>query len=424
MDKVSNERTQLLVTTNSYEEELANIRREKNTIVDERDSLLKVIERQNTKLERQQEEIQSYQQQLKAAINSKCEAIARLDEIKSKESALDFKERRMDDERTMMQNQIQTLSEDLNRNILELQKIRRDNTMQNMHLETRLSEKIEELKIVQSQSVQYKETIDRLTLSVQELSTRMHNQNDEANKMMEYYKKELDAKTKLADIYKSNYEDTEIEHGELKAAINDLKRMLAEASDKYGELETKLKATNLKYEQELEEKDKIIESQKTEITHANDLLKEVQNETMETAISKIAPSAAVASRLIRADMSLTELYSLYVKTSEDLELKKRESSRLNLQLKTILHELGENAPLIKKQELQYEKLVETNNILAHQRDELLAKKTDMEELLEDAHSKIRHMERENKKLKHSQNDLSRQVCYLLKEVEQVCNAVE
>lgn len=419
LDKTSTERAQLFATTNTYERELESMRREKNAVVDERDSLMKVIERQTTELERQQQEIRSYQQQLKAAINAKCDAIARLDEIESKESALDFKERRMEQERTMLQNQIQTLSEDLNRNILELQKIRRENTMQNMHSETKLSEKTEELKILQSQCVQYKETIDRLTQNVQELSTKIRNQNEEANKMMEYYKKELDAKTKLADLYKGNYEDIDLEKSELGTAIGDLKRMLAEASDQYGELETKLKATTLKFELELEEKNKMIDSQKSEILHANDLLKEVQNDSVENAISKIAPSAAVASRLIRADMSLTELYSLYVKTSENLELQKRENSRLSLQLKTILHELGENAPLIKKQELQYEKLIETNNILSHQRDDLLAKKSDLEEMLDNAQSKIGHLERENKKLKHSQNDLSRQVCYLLKEVEQL-----
>ncbi|GBP05501.1 Nucleoprotein TPR [Eumeta japonica] len=96
--------------------------------------------------------------------------------------------------------------------------------------------------------------------------------------------------------------------------------MLAEASDQYGELETTFKATQLKHEQELEEKNKVIESLKDEIKHANELLKELQDESVESAISKLAPTAAVASRLIRSDMSLTELYSLYVKATEESEL--------------------------------------------------------------------------------------------------------
>ncbi|CAD6998549.1 unnamed protein product [Ceratitis capitata] len=395
------------------------LRNEKNSIAEERDSLLKLIERQKSELDRLQEEIHSYQQQLKNAITAKCEAIARVDEIESQKVSLDFKERRMEQERTMLHNQIRTLTDDLNRNISELQSIRRENTVQGMHLEAKLSDKTEELKIAQTQCAQYKETIDRLTQNVQDLSNKLLNQNEEANKMMDFYKKELEAKTKLAELYKSNCEDTDVERNELSAAITDLKRMLAEASEQYGDLETKFKATVLQHEAELEERDKVIESQKAELQHANDLLKELQDETMESAISKIAPSAAIASRLIRTDMSLTELYSLYVKSSEELDLQKRENARLNLQLKTILQELSENAPVIKKQELEYEKLIETNNILAHQRDELLSKKADMEDLMGNAHSKINHLERENKKLKNSQNDLSRQVCYLLKEVEQL-----
>ncbi|XP_067629851.1 nucleoprotein TPR isoform X2 [Eurosta solidaginis] len=419
LDGISKERIQLLEQCSNHEDQMVKLRNERNSVAEERDSLLKLIERQKSELDRLQEEIHSYQQQLKHAITAKCEAISKVDEIESQKVALDFKERRMEQERTMLHNQIRTLTDDLNRNISELQSIRRDNTMQGMHLEAKLAEKTEELKIVQSQCTQYKDTIDRLTQNIQELSTKLLNQNEEANKMMDVYKKELEAKTKLAELYKSNCEDTDGERNELSNAITDLKRMLAEASEQYGELETKLKATVLQHEQELEERDKVIESQKSELQHANDLLKEVQNETMESAISKIAPSAAVASRLIRTDMSLTELYSLYVKSSEELDLQKRENARLNLQLKTILQELNENAPVIKKQEIEYEKLIETNNILAHQRDELLCKKSEMEELMNNAHSKINHLERENKKLKNSQNDLSRQVCYLLKEVEQL-----
>lgn len=419
LDSVSVDRVHLLEKCSNHEKEMVTLRAEKNSVAEERDSLLKLIERQKSELDRLQEEIHSYQQQLKNAISSKCEAIAKVDEIESQKVALDFKERRMEQERAMLHNQIRTLTDDLNRNISELQSIRRDNTVQGMHLEAKLADKTEELKISQNQCAQYKETIDRLTQNVQDLSTKILTQNEEASKMMDFYKKELEAKTKLAELYKSNCEDTDIERNELSAAITDLKRMLAEASEQYGEIETKLKATELQHEQELEERDKIIESQKSELLHANDLLKELQNETTESAISKIAPSAAIASKLIRTDMSLTELYSLYVKSSEKLELQKRENARLNLQLKTILQELSENAPVIKKQELEYEKLIETNNILAQQRDELLNKKADMEDLMDNARSKIHHLERENKKLKNSQNDLSRQVCYLLKEVEQL-----
>lgn len=419
LDTVSAERKQLMETTSSFERELASLRNDKKAICDERDHLMKVIERQNSEVDRLQQDLKAYQQQLKAAIGAKCEALARVDEIEGKEVSLDFKERRMEQEREMLHKQIQTLTQDLNRNISELQNIRRENTMNSMQLEARLTEKTEELKIVQVQCSQYKETIERLSQNVQDLSSKILAQNEEAQKMMDFYKKELDAKSKLADLYKSNCEDTDMERSELAGAISDLKRMLAEASDQYGELETNFKATQLKHEQELDEKQKTIDTLKEEMKHANELLKELKDESVESAISKLAPTAAVASRLIRSDMSLTELYSLYVKTSEESEMQKRELARLNLQLKTILSELNENAPMVKKQELEYEKLLETNNILAQQRDEMLAKKTDLEELLVEAHAKISHMDRENRKLKHSQTDLSRQVCYLLKEVEQL-----
>lgn len=102
LDTESNECKQLLETTSSYEK-------------DDRDHLLKLIERQNSELERLQQDLRAYQQQLKAAITAKCEALALVDEIESKDVALDFKERRIEQEREILHKQIQTLSQDLNR---------------------------------------------------------------------------------------------------------------------------------------------------------------------------------------------------------------------------------------------------------------------------------------------------------------------
>ena len=49
------------------------------------------------------------------------------------------------------------------------------------------------------------------------------------------------------------------------------------------------------------------------------------------------------------------MFLLYVKTSEELEIHKREHVRINLQLTKILHELSENAQMNKMRELEYDK---------------------------------------------------------------------
>ena len=115
--------------------------------------------------------------------------------------------------------------------------------------------------------------------------------------------------------------------------------MLEEAVSEYGELETKHKEKLIQHEQELDEKDKIVEDLRTELKNVNDLLKSAQDESLEQAVERVAPSAAATSRLIKSGMTLTEIYSMYVKTAENLRLQERENAKLQIQLNEILAEI-------------------------------------------------------------------------------------
>lgn len=74
-----------------YESESVEYRKDRNGVIDERDSLMKMVERRNFEVERLEADIKSLKQQLQSAINSKCEALAKYDEVQHKEVNLDFK---------------------------------------------------------------------------------------------------------------------------------------------------------------------------------------------------------------------------------------------------------------------------------------------------------------------------------------------
>ncbi|KAH8404157.1 hypothetical protein KR215_010731 [Drosophila sulfurigaster] len=416
LDQVSAERDQLLASVKSYDTNVATLRKEKGAFVDERDSLLKVIERQNGELERLKQDLMTYQQQLKAAITAKCEAIARLDEVQSKEVSLDIKERRLESERSIMQNEIQLLSSDLSRNNAELQNLRRDHSMNTMHLEVRLKEKCEELQILQGQNLQYAKSVEDFNKKIQDLNESMFTHNSATEKLVDSLKKELYTKEKLVEIYKETEHENITERNELLKGLSELKRMLTETTDHYGDLEGEYQQSKELHAQEIAALNKTIDALKTEIGHANDLLKEAQEQSLESAICKLAPTAAVANRLMRSDMSLTELYSLYAKNSEELETKNKENAQLKLQIKSIVEEINERAPVFKKQDENYSQLTEAHNLLLQQRDELVEKKLCLEQELENTQFDVTRHVKENKKLKQSQVDLSRQVCLLLDEI--------
>lgn len=416
LDQVTAERTQLQETVNSSELSVSSLRVEKATAVEERDSLMRVIERQQAELDRLKQDLHNYQQQLNAAIVAKCEAIARVDEIQSKEVALEMKERRHESERAMQQQEIQLLSSDLNRSNAELQNIRREHSLTTMQLETRLKAKSDALQLLQSQYAQSLKTIDELNRKVEEQSETIYNHNQNMEAHVQNLMKEIDAKDRLVQILKDTESSQLVEREELLRGIEELKRMLQSAHEDYAQLEAKMVGVKQEHAVEIDDLNKKIENMKAEIVGANELLKEAQDRSLESAICQLAPSAAVASRLMRSDLSLTELYSMYAKNSEELELRNRENAQLTLQIKSILAEVSENAPAVQKQTNDHQKLAEEHALLIQQRDQLAERNRSLEHELERTAFNLSHCQKEAKKLKQSHVDVSRQVCMLLDEL--------
>ncbi|XP_017069297.1 nucleoprotein TPR [Drosophila eugracilis] len=416
LDQMSSERAQLLLTVASAEQNVSQLRKEKSSVVEERDSLMNVIERQQAELERVKQDLHTYQQQLSNAIAAKCEAIARLDEIQSKEVALELKEGRMESERHMLQKEIQLLSADLNRNNSELQNIRREHALNIMQLELQVKEKTDSLQLIQGQYDQAIKNIEDLNRKVETQNDVTYKQNQASEEYVETLKKELDAKEKLIDLFKNTEADHMFQREELLQGIAEMKRLVEEGEEQGAQLQAEITTLKQKHAAELDEQNQKIEALKIELANANELLKAAQESTLESAICKLSPSAAVASRLMRTDLSLTELYSMYAKNSEELELRNREIQQLKLQVKSILGEISENAPILDKQNAEYNKMKEAYGQLMQEHEELAERKISLEHELDRTQFNLTHCQKENKKLKQTHNDLGRQVCMLLDEV--------
>ncbi|XP_053696723.1 nucleoprotein TPR isoform X2 [Sabethes cyaneus] len=397
----------------------ARFRRERNEAVNERDTLLNAVERKTLEVERLQADVIGLEKKLKAANVTKCEALAKLEEIQSKEFSLDFKEKRMDKELSMRDIQIQKLSEDLNRALQDLQNVRREQNFKALTTEAKLAEKTEELKIATAQIAHLNEQNQELSEKAEDLTTKLLQQNEETRKMMDHYRKELQSQTKLCELYQEDCEDKKKQTEELGTAVSELKKLLNEASDAYGKLETQQKAQGLKHEKELESKEQSIQQLKDELKHANELLKLAQEESLEHAVEKLAPSAAATSRLIKSGMTLTELYTLYVKTAEDLQVEKKENSKLQLQIKNIVQELEERAPELTRQQNEYQNLKDANEEMSLQLNKLIEENAEVRSELGSVQDKVRYLDSENKKFKLERGDLSRQICNLLREIEQM-----
>lgn len=419
LDLARTETDTVLASVKQLEADALQYRTDRNAAVDERDQLLAVSQRQQATAERLQADVHTLQSQLEVAIAAKVDAMVRSDEIEGREHSIEKRERHMEQDRDMMQTQIANLTELLHKSVKDNQAIRQENTMSRLQLETDLGHKTEELKQAVAQCSQYAESNQELTAQAEELTHKLKDQSNESTQMMQHYQKELQAKNNLVEIYKENSDDNAAEKQELIAAITELKKHLSDTTAQYGEMETRLRDIDVVHQQALGEKDERIEQLKDELVNANELLRVSNEENVEHVLEQMTPTAAAASRRLKSGMTLTEIFTMYVKTEQELQVKKRECTQNEIQLKSIVAELQEKAPEWKRQAIEYQNVVASNEELQAQLEKLIGEQVTMREEAAETGVRHAHAEREIRKMKASQSDLARQVCYLLKEIEQM-----
>ena len=86
----------------------------------------------------------------------------------------------------------------------------------------------------------------------------------------------------------------------------------------------------------------------------------------ESDIEQLSPAAAVASRLLKSGMTLTQIYSEYVNLSENLQAEKSENERLKAYLNELVSEIEEKAPILNRQKYEYEDAMKTISSLSAQ----------------------------------------------------------
>ncbi|XP_021362247.1 nucleoprotein TPR-like isoform X2 [Mizuhopecten yessoensis] len=234
------------------------------------------------------------------------------------------------------------------------------------------------------------------------------------------FNQELQAKSRLIDLYKTSKDEAESKVKELTSAVEELRTLLKEAANAHTELEN-LKEEGAKHSQvDIESREETIEKLRQELVSANDLLEQTKNRiASEDQVESMFPTASVTSKVLKSGMSLTQIYNEYVQASDALMLEKEENQRLNQYLTQILQEIEEKAPLLKKQRQDYENSLANIDQLTRQLDASMLESQNLRLEADDINRKYNHMQRENQKLQLQTNDLSKQLRYILKEMAEL-----
>ncbi|KAG6796804.1 nucleoprotein TPR [Apis mellifera caucasica] len=418
LDQSKGEIQKLQETVKRLEKENADLRRHRDTVVDERDALQLQVERRDTEIERMHTELSSLGTQLQNAVAAKCQALAETEEIRSRDMTLEFKEKRLEQERTLLSQQMAGLEEELAKRMSELQATRAEASARALLTDTRLAQRDEELRIANEATAQLRESYTSLQRRCDELAQKLEEQRTHEISMHASYREEIGAQTRLADLYKGMADEANAKAEEFSNAVKELQELLEHATEQYGTLETTHNQFQLQHKQDLDEKEQKIEELSNELNHANELLKNIKQEKLDQAVEQLAPTAAIASRVLRKGLSLTQIYTQLVDVTNELTSEREENERLKSQMDVILRELEEKAPVLQQQREDYENAMTNINTLTSRLDELIAENHRLEETADEANRIAKHHTKENQRLKTELSDLARQVCFLLKEVQE------
>ncbi|KAJ6645850.1 Nucleoprotein TPR, partial [Pseudolycoriella hygida] len=395
------------------EAELSANRKERTDLVDERDQLQKLLDRKEDNIERLNENNRHLEEQLQAAVGAKYEALARLDEIEGKEQMLKHKEKLMEMENELKNSEIANLRDNLNRNLTELAALRKEITSTTIQFEIDLKQKTEELRNATLTIQELTETNQTVNALCDEISTKLKDQMTSSGQLMEHYRKELDAMTKLAEFRKDESDEHQTQVNELNAALKELQRIVNQTTDECGIFETKLKQCDDEHQKVVHEKDQQITQMKQELKVANEMLEKADAEHAERIVENYMPSANAMNRRLKTGLTFTEICAKYFELLEQVKIKDQEIQNLKLHFETVFQDVQEKATERERLDVEFKKATLLNEELQSKIEDLISERV----LVREEMGKLRHLEKENTDLKTTRADLRRQVCHLLNEIE-------
>uniref|UniRef100_A0A8C1KC76 Nucleoprotein TPR n=1 Tax=Cyprinus carpio TaxID=7962 RepID=A0A8C1KC76_CYPCA len=326
-------------------------------------------------------------------------------------------EKRMEQEKDLLQNQVTWLNTELKAKSEELLSLSRQKGSEILELQCNLNNKEDEIARLQDQVTSLKASNEKLQRQAEEMITKMREAKQQQASLEEKFSNELNANIKLSNLYKGAAADAEAKSEELSRAVDELHKLLKEAGEvKMAELES----CKDKEIAELKEK---ISSQEKELDNANELLSDSKHRgtasiLSEEQVTTMSPTAAAVAKIIKPGMKLTEIYTAYVESQEQLQREKLENKRLHKYLDDIVQEMEEKAPILKRQREEYERLQKSVSSLSAKLEQAFTEIHRLQKEADESNKRASVLERDNQRFEVQLADMSQQVRVLLIELEE------
>ncbi|XP_066548647.1 nucleoprotein TPR isoform X2 [Amia ocellicauda] len=402
--------------------QLSQLSRSKDELEAEKRELVRTLEKRSQEVEHLSEDLKRLNDKLVETNTAKMELQLKLDELQSSEVSIKYREKRMEQEKDLLQSQSTWLNTELKSKTDEMLSIAREKGNEILELKCNLENKKDEVTRLLEQVSTLKASNENFQKLAEDLMSKLKEAKEQQASMEEKFSNELNAHIKLSNLYKSAAADSESKSEELNRAVEELHKLLKEAGEANKSTEARLlevESANEKTETDLREKIRNLEK---ELENANQLLSDTKRKGVaalsEEELTILSPTAAAVAKIVKPGMKLTELYNAYVEAQDQLQLEKLETKRVNKYLNEMLQEMEAKAPVMKRQQDEYERMQKSVASLSAKLEQTTREMHRLQKETDEANKCSSVLERDNQRHELQLTDMSQQIRVLLIELEE------
>uniref|UniRef100_A0A3B5B4R2 Nucleoprotein TPR n=1 Tax=Stegastes partitus TaxID=144197 RepID=A0A3B5B4R2_9TELE len=381
----------------------------------EKRELVRTLERRSLEVEHLNDDLRQHSDKLVEVNTSKMALQMKLDELEAAEVNIKYKEKRMEQEKELLNGQTSWLNEELKAKSEELLSLSRQKGNEILELKCTVENKDDELNKLQDQVASLKTSNEHLQKQNEDMISKLKEAKEQHTTMEEKFRNELNANIKLSNLYKGAAADSEAKSEELSRAVEELHKLLKDAGEANKALEEKCQEMNGTTDKAVAEFKDRIQSLERELDNANELLS--SSKLREEQMTTMSPTAAAVSK-IKPGMKLTELYTAYVESQEQLQLERLENKRVNKYLDDIVQEVEAKAPILKRQRDEHERMQKSVASLSAKLEQAVKEVHRLQNEADEANKRSSVLERDSQRCELQLADMAQQVRVLLIELEE------
>ncbi|KAK1796183.1 hypothetical protein P4O66_008871, partial [Electrophorus voltai] len=392
----------------------------KDELEAEKRELVRTLERRSQEVENQSEDLKQLNDRLAEVNAARMQLQLKLEESEASEVSIKYKERRMDQERELLQGQVTWLSDELKTKREDLLTLSRQKGSEVLELKCSLSTKEDEVARLQDHVASLKSSNENLQKQTEDMIGKLKEAKEQQASLEEKFRNELNANIKLSNLYKGAAADAEAKSEELRQAMEELHKLLKEAGEAHRALEEKMCELETNKQREVSELNERVSSLEAELDTANQLLSDMgpaSTSVVEEQLTTMSPTAVAVVKM-KPDMKITELYAVSVELQKQLQLERVENKRVNKCLDEVVREVEAKAPMLKRQREELERAQKSVASLSARLEQAMQEVQRLQRETDEANKRWSVVEREKQRVELQLADLAQQVRVLLIELEE------